>query len=198
MSLSVSLPPSASEEELPTAVESSDVSVHSALDEIRLGSDVMAGGSDAGSCSPGPNMSIDDSCDSGDCAELPTADDEHVSALDEDPEFVDDVEEGVDLLHLAIDEQSVLVVPLPTVAAHLTSSQDFAEFYSPPRVLPAVRARGLGGVLSLDIVNGWDFEIASVRESLWNYKYMSRQTFALRWQQGMTFLEHSMECAKAQ
>ena len=96
-------------------------------------------------------------------------------------------------------------------------------FYSPPRVLPAARSMGLAGVLSLDIVNGWGFGIASVREvsfrlirlikflmlsppctifsvlqSLWNYKYMSKPTFAVRWQQGMAFLEHSMECAKAQ
>ena len=115
MSLSVSLPPSASEK-LPPAVESSD--------------DAQG--------TPGSDMALDDlSADLDSCIERPPADDDELlSALDEDPEFVDIVAEGVDTLHLAIDGPQALVVPLPTVAAHLTSSQDFAEFLtlrvSPP------------------------------------------------------------------
>ena len=36
--------------------------------------------------------------------------------------------------------------------------QDSAEFYSPPRVLPSARMKGLVGCFSLDLLTGWDLK----------------------------------------
>ena len=50
-------------------------------------------------------------------------------------------------------------MPSPAEALLLTAGQplhDIAEFYSPPRVLPSARMRGLVGCFSLDLLTGWD------------------------------------------
>jgi hypothetical protein len=54
-------------------------------------------------------------------------------------------------------------VPGPNLVHLLATQQTVAEFYSPPRVLPATKRLGLSGVLSLDILTGWDFSLPSVR-----------------------------------
>lgn len=223
MPQSLSLPSSVSEE-LPPAVGSSDGAVgcvgaaacegDSAVGEVSL-PPVLDGSTDDDDMGVDiEGMDMDESAEPGTC---------DLNAFDEDPDYVDIVAEGGDLLNLSIDEGSTSSVPTPAVARLLSSVQDFAEFYSPPRVLPAARSVGLSGALSLDIVNGWNFDLAPVRDAsftvlplitflmlsppctifsclqaLWNFKKMSHDVLAARWSQGMAHLEHSMACARAQ
>lgn len=117
------------------------------------------------------------------------------------------------------------VVPSPLVARLLTRPQDFAEYYSPRRVAEHVERRGKTAVLSLDLLTGWDFQedwqrqvseciLRSIRvrflllcppctvfsdlQRLFNIKRLPPDVWKSRWQQGMTYLEHSMRCAVIQ
>ena len=145
-----------------------------------------------------------------------------LNSFDADVDWVDMEEEASEFLGLVT--ESAALVPQPPVAMHISSRQDVAEYYSPPRVLPvARRSFGLSGVLSLDVVSGWDFNekfnrevslqclafvlmlilcppctIFSVLQRLWNFKRMDRELMARRWSEGMLHLEHSMQCARAQ
>ena len=103
--------------------------------------------------------------------------------------------------------------------------QDVAEFFSPPRVVPVARSLGLIGILSLDIVCGWDLSIDWVQhlalalvdklevqmlmlsppctafsplQELWNFKRMSQQKICALWSLGMVFLLFAMRAAKKQ
>ena len=124
-----------------------------------------------------------------------------------------------------MDPETESQVPCPEVAANLSGHQDVAEYYSPPRVLPIARSKGLRGSLSCDILTGWNFRLPHLRQAsvemlsrlaiklvilsppctaflelqrLWNYKRMTRDAMERQWEEGMTYLRHSMECAAAQ
>ncbi len=90
--------------------------------------------------------------------ELPPAVEETLG-YDDDLDFVDSTEETDSFLDISSDDvqNSTVFVPKPEVAAFMSGQQSVAEFYSPPRVLPAARGLGLTGCLSLDILTGWDF-----------------------------------------
>ena len=115
--------------------------------------------------------------------------------------------------------------PEPQVAELLSAHQDLAEFYSPPRVLPCARTKGLTGCLSLDLLCGWDFRVKRLRnlslhllsvlsimlvilsppctifselQRLWNFKRMLKETFEAKWAEGMLYLEHAMLCCMCQ
>lgn len=134
---------------------------------------------------------------------------------------------GIDpavLPHL-VEVDCLVEVPAPAVAPTLRVQQDVAEYYSPPRVLPAVRAFGLSGSLSLDILSQWDLRserlqavslnllnqlqiyflmlsppctVFSSLQRLWNMKHWTPDQWQARWQQGMIHLRHSMNCAAEQ
>ena len=117
------------------------------------------------------------------------------------------------------------VVPSPDMARGLSLTRhDVAEFYSPPRVLLRAQAEGLTGCLSLDLKTGWDFRCASSRSlsldllsrlpvtlcilsppctvfSQWQRICVLRTSQAAwqaKWEEGMLYLCHAMECARRQ
>ena len=147
--------------------------------------------------------------------ELPSSESEAASADEMYEVELPQSDSDVELDHIGLDG-----VPGPSRAGEL-SSQDVAEYYSPPRLLPQIHTLGLSGELSLDILTGWDFRKAQHRQAsflpiilflmlsppctafsslmrLWNYKKMSPEKAAALWATGMCFLEHSMELAENQ
>ena len=109
---------------------------------------------------------------------------------------------------------------VPPLAHH-----DFAEFCSVPRVLPKARARGMSGVLSLDLRTQWDFRQPAARrrslellerhtvgflmlsppctafsqlQSMLNYHRMQPARVQEIWGDGMLHFQHSMAAAVAQ
>ena len=116
-------------------------------------------------------------------------------------------------------------VPPPEVAKMLRMPQPIAEYYSRPRLLLETRRRGLLGVLSLDLVCGWNFcqqghriismdlleqlcvvflmlsppcTVFSDLQRLFNIKRIRADIWSERWEQGMIHLSHSMDCARTQ
>lgn len=206
-----SLPPSCDSEAICGVVNSrSPENVALPSDDVTLPSDHVSG--DAGVELPEPVVSDNEDHDAD--IELP-------NAWDEDQ---DDTEQDIELLEHT-DTHDWLVVPQPAAAKHLGGRQDIAEYYSPPRVLRAGRKQGLTGVLSLDILTGWDFQHEALRvlslqllgllhiaflvlsppctmfsslQWLWNVKKMSQSVFSQRWSEAMLLLEHAMACAAAQ
>ena len=106
-----------------------------------------------------------------------------------------------------------------------SDSDDIAEFYSPPRVVPYANMLGLRGHKSFDLKTHVDFRVKQQRhESLrmienrkvkfllleppctafssiqycFNKKKMHTQKFKQCWSDGMLFLKHCMDCAKVQ
>ena len=166
--------------------------------------------------------------DTADDVALPddVGDDGHDWCCDEDEDFLDPVQEHDELQELLSSGPcSLSSVPSPDVAEHLSSHQDVAEFYSPSRVLTTTRRLGLRGCLSLDILTGWDFRLESTRklsmdllsrlclcflvlsppctifselQRLWNIKRMTIEVFTAKWQEGILYLTHSMNCARIQ
>ena len=217
--MSIDLPPDVGSDDLPPDVGSDDVTLPPAQRDTgcALPRDVT---SDCESC-------IDYS-ESGMECELPR-DVDHEGGSDEVSGFddADDIEE-TDLhlnLELLMDSQTTQQVPSPEIAVHLSTHHDVAEYYSPPRVLPVVRCKGLRGSLSLDILTGWDFNSHELRQlslkllsvlsimmlilsppctafselqRLWNYKKMTKEAVERQWEQGMVFLRHAMQCATLQ
>jgi hypothetical protein len=152
---------------------------------------------------------------------------EETLGYDDDLDSVDSTQETESFLDMSNDDvqNSKALVPKPEVAVFMSGQQRIAELYSPPRVLPAARALGLVGCLSLDILTGWDFRDEGLRslsiklltvlnvvflilsppctifselQRLWNIKKMSKETFDKKWNEGMVYLNHSMECALVQ
>lgn len=150
------------------------------------------------------------------------SDPEEVFGFDEEENPLPSEEESLQLEELSPDPCGV---PSPQVAEYLSSRQDVAEFYSPPRVLPVARQRGLCGCLSLDLLSGWDFRqecqrklsiellrkldvqflvlsppctIFSELQRLWNIKKMTAEQYQSRWDEGMRYLGHAMDCAQEQ
>jgi hypothetical protein len=144
------------------------------------------------------------------------------SAFDEDDDFLSETDEAEQFGFL-VDETHP--VPSPWSACRLSTPHDLAEFYSPPRVVPVATRRGLRGNLSLDLLSGWDFKSPDLRDlslrlltvltiyvlilsppctifselqRLWNFKKMTAETIKLKWDEGMLYLRHSMDCARAQ
>ena len=116
------------------------------------------------------------------------------------------------------------IVPLPSDRQVLDSlgPQDFAEIYSVPRVLKNAK---LKGVLSLDILTGWDLAIAANREKsaalhiqpgiafsmysppctvfsdlqrLFNIKRISKEAWVRKYNAGLVHVKHSMDLCKIQ
>ena len=99
---------------------------------------------------------------------------------------------------------------------------DFMEVFSPRRLV----GRGcLCGSMSIDLETGWDFRLPSMRtlsmqllsilqihflimsppctvfselQRLWNIKRISQCEWAKKWDEGMLFLDHCMQCTKIQ
>ena len=92
--------------------------------------------------------------------EMPT----DVPEYDDCPNAFDDCAESdledpdidSELQHL-LDRDLATSVPIPSISRQLSTPQDIAELYSPPRVLPVDRQHGQRGCLSLDLMTGWDF-----------------------------------------
>lgn len=60
---------------------------------------------------------------------------------------------------------AVDTVPCPAAVDTMPCCKhDIAEYYSPPRVLPAATAMGMRGTLSLDMLTGWDFNHETLRK----------------------------------
>ena len=122
-------------------------------------------------------------------------------------------------------DDDTLSLPDPMNSDLEDDFDDIAEFYSPPRVVPVAKEMGLKGDISYDIATGMDFALEQSRaqslgdlrirritflllsppctaftplQRLWNYKSMSEEAMQKKLDAGMTFLEHSMECAKVQ
>ena len=120
-------------------------------------------------------------------------------------------------------------VPLPASTTQLlqqmgSERQDIAEFYSPPRLVPAARRRGFSGVFSLDIKTGWDLsEAANQKLSLdillrcqvvflmlsppctsfsrlmyMNWPRMTAEAATRMKDLGLSFLRHAMQAARIQ
>ena len=148
-----------------------------------------------------------------------TSDSDELNAQD-DPEDFEDPD-----LDAFYDSDMTAPVPTPGETEFLVATIDIAEFYSPPRVLPVARSWGQRGHLSFDILTGWDFNSAALRDlsvrllyqlsirlvilsppctafselqRLWNFKRMTPESIRANWEQGMVFLRHSMDCAMAQ
>ena len=164
---------------------------------------------------------------SDEIVELPPefdGDSEAINGWDDAVDIIEPEEEQASLTDLVITSPTCYV-PSPTVAQSLVSRQQFAELYSPPRVLPVVHNRGLTGQLSLDILTGWNFELPNVRaislallttlcirflmlsppctifsqlQRLWNFKRMHKADVEARWAHGMMLLTHAMDCARTQ
>ena len=159
-------------------------------------------------------------------AEVPgESDDDCPNAFDDLADSdLEDLDIESDMLHI-LDHGSATGVPSPSVAVQLSTPQDIAELYSPPRVLPVARGFGQRGCLSLDIMTGWDFNSEADRmlsrrllvkldvkhvilsppctafselQRLWNYKRMTPEAIQQQWTQGMVHLNHSMDCAMDQ
>lgn len=106
-----------------------------------------------------------------------------------------------------------------------TFCHDVAELFSPPRVLPAAHSRGLSGILSLDLITGWNLTTPSVQEltlklliqwhvvftmlsppctafsplqTMWNFKKMTPERRQSLWSAGMNMLEFAMRVAMQQ
>lgn len=161
-------------------------------------------------------------CDIDLSVDLPVA----MDMEDELPNAFDEAVETDSDLDLVLEQVTdTRGVPGPLVAAELSGQQHVAEYYSPPRVLPVARGKGLAGCLSLDLLSGWDFKDSRLRElsvvlltqlciiflvlsppctifselqRLWNFKRMTRDAVAAKWEEGMTYLRHAMACARAQ
>ena len=160
--------------------------------------------------------------------EMPTdvpEDDGRPKAFDDCEDLDDpDIDDELNQMEL-LDLDLIRGVPKPSVAAQLSTTQDIAEYYSPPRVLPVARQHGQRGCLSLDVMTGWDFNSAANRDlsrqclamlhimlfvlsppctafselqRLWNYKRMTAEAIHQQWAQGMLYLRHSMDCAMDQ
>ncbi len=152
----------------------------------------------------------------------PESDSDTQNLFDDDES--EDSEEQAQLLFSFLEESEcdVGVVPSPAAAKHLVSRQNIAEFYSPPRVVPAGKDLGMRGVLSCDILTHWDFRVPDIQMlslnlltflqitflmlcppctifselmRLWNIKKMARDVFASKWAEGMVYLTHSMDAA---
>ena len=116
------------------------------------------------------------------------------------------------------------LVPLPHQVSGLTA-QHVAEYYSPPRVLPAARRLGLQGCLSLDLLTGWDLANREVQraatqllttvtvaflilcppctafsplQAMWNYTKMAPAKVQANMEAGMVHLRFAMDCALLQ
>ena len=142
-------------------------------------------------------------------------------------EACDDAEEDEAQVELdaLFEQSSSSSVPSPEVARNLSMRHEVAEFYSPPRVVPAAQMRGLRGSLSLDILTGWDFKdiglqqlsvalltTLSIRmlilsppctafsalQRLWNFKTISREAAEAKLEEGLVFLRHAMTCCRRQ
>ena len=214
--MSISLPPSVLS--LPPSVtDGSGASLPAPDPSDKNLSDLEMGGGS----SDGAGNGFDEAVELPEAVDLPDADDAG-NGFDEAVDLPDDSDdEQLQLASLADDSG----VPTPEIARLLTTRQDIAEFYSPPRVLPVARQRGLSGSLSLDILTGWDFKVPSFRalsltlllqlqilllvlsppctifselQRLWNFKRMARAKVEEKWAEGMLYLTHAMDCALQQ
>ena len=180
---------------------------------------------DNGSMNEDP--SLPESCVSEDIEMPGSAPDSDLSLPESDPGSGDGGENSDALSDAVTLGSSSHAVPSPTtlVLSDYGGSQDVAEFYSVPRVVPVALALGLSGVFSLDILTGWDFRVPEYRQvsldllsqvaiymlilsppctvfsslmQMWNYKKMDPEKVASQWKTGMVFLEHAMRAAEVQ
>ena len=176
-----------------------------------------------------------DDCDSS--IELPSSVDEDVeipsdhsdvvllpddeSFLDEDPRSEGEWEECGQVNNCPQETP----VPSPTEAVAMFGVHDFAEFYSPPRIAPAMRQAGFRAPLSLDILTGWNFSEQGLRQlalqllvtldvlfamfsppctifsslqRLWNIKKWTAEVFNQRWAEGLVFVHHCLQGMRIQ
>ena len=111
------------------------------------------------------------------------------------------------------------------VACQMIGHHSFAEYYSPPRVLPRAIQLGGHGNLSLDLATGWNFDLPELRSlsmtllarmqidflmlsppctafsslnHMWNYPKMPPQKVREKIDQGMVHISHSVALAKQQ
>ena len=137
---------------------------------------------------------------------------------------LDDGVELPDMEDWACDSGSCSTVPGPLAVLSAPPTHDVAEYYSPPRVVPEARLRGLVASLSLDLVSGWDFRLPHLRsrsldlltrlwiffvvlsppctafsqlQALWNYPKMAPERVACIWGECMMYLDTAMEVARA-
>ena len=192
---------------------------------VAEGSASFSGLSWHGMAEPGsPGMSWHGMAEPGSLdVDLPPDTDIVLNAWDDVTDEVDEVV-GPQDLRWAGDHK----VPSPAEALLLTAGQplhDIAEFYSPPRVLPSARMRGLVGCFSLDLLTGWDLMDSRVGalarqllvtmevqvlilsppctafsqlQALWNYKRMSAAAVRAKWAEGMAHLSFAVDCALTQ
>ena len=107
----------------------------------------------------------------------------------------------------------------------MTGHHHFAEYYSPPRVLPRAIELGAQGNLSLDLATGWNFDSEELRSlsmtllarmqvdflmlsppctafsslnRMWNYPKMPPQKVEEKLTKGMVYICHSVALAKQQ
>eukprot|EP00435_Cladocopium_sp_Y103_P016186 s3646_g4.t1 len=195
---SIELPPSVST--LPPAVGSESVST--SLQDVEA-------------------MSVDLPPDVGSDTDMSST--EGPNCLDDEQET--DAEEADLNSELASLHVAPCKVPLPDEAAQMCGKHAFAEFYSPPRTAPILRAAGLTALLSLDILTGWDFQNLDQRQlairllttlsimflvvcppcrafselqRLWNFKRMTKEKQQQLMSEGMTYLEHAMQAVQEQ
>jgi len=145
-------------------------------------------------------------------------------AFDDDNDWINAEDEQRELLELC-QECCQTLAPTPAAASNLLGFHDVCEFYSPPRVCTSARQQGLVALLSCDLLTGWDFResrlrrlsvdlliqlritfvmlcppctIFSVLQRVWNFKYWTQEVIDFRWNEGVTFVDHSMLCARIQ
>ena len=107
----------------------------------------------------------------------------------------------------------------------MANNHDAAEYYSPPRMLPIARQKGLRGSLSLDLLTRWDFRCRAHRTlaeqllsalqvmfllvcppctifsdlmRLWNIRRTRADTFRAKWDEGMLYLNHNLDYCRVQ
>ena len=146
------------------------------------------------------------------------------NSFDEDIDCVD-AEGDPDTNDVLITSAGACHVPTPGNANRLSGYHDVAEFYSPPRLAPEAQRQGFIATLSCDLSTGWDFRlpdqkelakqllvlvdilfvmlcppctIFSILQRIWNMKRWTKSYWDARWDEGVSFVAHSMECAKIQ
>jgi hypothetical protein len=225
-----SLPPSYHAVTRRLSFETGPLSARPCRDEVgSLPDDVCMTGVDASIWSAMSNIDVElpapvEMCPAEDnVAEGSDSDDDIVNGFDLAVDFVGD-EDDVDLGFLSSDDESA-GVPTAEIARHLTLSQDIAEFFSVPRVVPkAVSKYGLRGSLSLDVLNGWDFYKVDIRgaalallhqlqiwflilsppctafshlQVIYNFKKMTKERVQDMMAKAMVLLEFAVRCAMA-
>lgn len=181
--------------------------------------------------SSGPDCSMGDELLDGcegscmDADDLPEAVDDGDVKINGFGELSDISDDDLQLAQLQELFDTSAYTPTPDVAIHLRGRHDIAELYSPARCVPRAADFGVHGLLSLDIISGWDFRTPHLRalsahlflnlkvlvlilsppctifsdlQRLWNFKRMTKEVAAAKRDEGMIYLRHSMDCAQQQ